>query len=726
MSQPTDLRQSLSRFTPGFFILIPALFLAIAFGGHLEVGQRPLAPGATLLAPFDFEGPTLLRAVVGVLVLGALAYTWLRSRLVQLPHWHITGCATLLVVAIVAASGYAPAQYVALREGLAWVVALGVFFLICATAGRRMGPRLLAGTVLAAITWVAMRGILEYGSARLIDPTHRIFAGYNNPNAAASVFIIGLILGLGLVIDSKRTARIAALAATVLCGLALLLTQSRGGFLAAGVGVFGFAVVMVAGRQFRQLAVPMVVVALIGALGLAVSAANTGSNEAATLSRVGGVAETQVQSVGFRVLLWRTAGDLIQQNPAGYGAHNFQFVSGSTGRIPPTFNVHQAFLQAGVDGGILALLMLPLLGILWLFAMGKRLRLMPEKTLALRAGLVGSVLAVGANGLTESNLGFFAVLMAFFALLGIGLQLAADGSGHEPFPKQLRLASAGIACILPALALCVISSVELRKRHAEYILASMVDPSSGVTLEDVQLAADRLRWAGGFDGEALGYVARLDPSLTELERASLLYDAASLTPSPRAFRLAASVAPTHEDRLIIINRALDFDPNNLTTLWQKLETFREMGDLPNARAIAEQIIGVEGLPYFQVRAIPEIVPTETYDARVFLAETAEDAADRVELYLAALQGYLSFTRVTFPSVIRMTDVDPSFSFGGVTRNQALDVVSQAKHVASRLVESAAITENSEAIQFAREAEVELEEIVAEATAPSGATGSGSR
>src|SRR5690606_19696454 len=100
---------------------------------------------------------------------------------------------------------------------------------------RNIGPKALYGAIIAGCFVLAYVGILEY--ARQPDPNWRIFSFYFHPNALAGMLAMGGLLALGVLTEVPRLGKLLAGVAAIFCIAALLLTGSKGGLLAFGVGV---------------------------------------------------------------------------------------------------------------------------------------------------------------------------------------------------------------------------------------------------------------------------------------------------------------------------------------------------------------------------------------------------------------------------------------------------------------------------------------------------------
>ncbi|MCH8978941.1 MAG: hypothetical protein IH945_06825 [Armatimonadetes bacterium] len=91
----------------------------------------------------------------------------------------------------------------------------------------------------------------------------------------------------------------------------------------------------------------------------------------------------------------------------------------------------------------------------------------------------------------------------------------------------------------------------------------------------------------------------------------------------------------------------------MRTLLQKMRTESESGNRDAAVETANAIIAVEDTDYLKVRALPEFVPTEPFQARLFLASGEEDDAERARLLREAVVGYARYAARTIPMVLKM-------------------------------------------------------------------------
>jgi hypothetical protein len=100
----------------------------------------------------------------------------------------------------------------------------------------------------------------------------------------------------------------------------------------------------------------------------------------------------------------------------------------------------------------------------------------------------------------------------------------------------------------------------------------------------------------------------------------------------------------------------------------------------------ERLVAVEDTPYFQVRAIPELVPTETYEARLKLARRT-DGERKIKLLSGAVDGYGKYRDATWPTIKRYAEVDPSASYGGESLQEATQKLELAAAAATELAQT---------------------------------------
>ena len=664
-----------------FYLLLLAAFLAPIIGGHVALEPRPISEG--LFGELFGGGalPYLSRLILGTLILAALALMAFRNRVIQLPNIKIIGTLSLLVFTLGFAIIFGDFHFVAVGEWLSWFVFGGALFLAVGTLGRGNGPIQLASALSAGITVAAVRGILEYTRMMANEPSYRIFAGWNNPNAVATIFVAGALLQLGLLIRAKDFYKAFPLVGSGACLAALLLTQSKGGYLAFIFGFIVFLGVLVASKSPGKNYLAPLGAMVLGAV-LAFGLTNTGSSAHKTqaLSRISASSASAEQSVGFRQNLWKSAIQIAQHHPGGTGPGTFRFYSAEPGITDITVFAHQSFLQLAVEGGWFALLLFLALAYFWLTYAFRGLQKQPADLAGFRAGALAATLALAAHGMVESNLSFMGSGLLLFLLVALTLQLSTDGTSPEAVPRTLRLTTLLISCVAPLLGLAIYAAGEAQK--STLVTALVLNQP-----EKLAEAAAQLKVNPYGDPEAT-YFGAIYGSTNAEERLKGLQAAATKMPQPRILRATARALSEMEryDEAISINeRVFKYDPNNLNAHWLKIELLVKKEDISAALQAARDLIKVENTISYQVRAIPEIIPTETFEARLLLAQNETDRAKKIELLEQALTGFSKYFSTTAPLVKRMTDGGLP-DYGGQSRDDVEQKLLQAKAAFKELTE----------------------------------------
>lgn len=386
--------------------------------------------------------------------------------------------------------------------------------------------------------------------------------------------------------------------------------------------------------------------------------------------RLGNIAGTSQQSVGFRTLLWKSCVKLISANPVGSGLGSFQSVSAKPGLTTPTRFAHQSYLQLAVECSPVA--MMTLIGILvsWIAIVLRGRRKLPIQPALVSGTCLAAVVTIIGNGLTESNLQLFGILVTLFVLLAIGIQNSSDGSSPEYSAKSMRVGlSAGFGVVLAGFLYC--SLLEAYKADAR---------AGGEKLASALALAP-------FDGELYSLRAR---TATDPQQALADYRlCAELRPLPKSYRDLAKVAALAGDRTastLAFEKSLSLDPNNLLTL-SEFRRALEKEDPEKAKAIAERTVKVEESEYYKVRSIPEVVPTETAEARIFLASGASGNEERIKLLTPALAIYNEYASRTWPNVKSYAAPNIGLPFGGETPLSASKVFGKALEATTLLLAS---------------------------------------
>jgi tetratricopeptide (TPR) repeat protein len=712
----------------GLFCLLAAVFFAVVAGGHVSMDALPESRAAggilvTLLAscaivwglldPKTKHVPTVIgallvlydpldggqmfttvRVFIALLVFGGLAFVVGKDRVMQMPTVWYAGFLALLVAGLGTSIMVSEFRTVSVDAWVNWLVFAAGLYLAVATLGRKRGPHLLIETIVLAAGLVATKGIIEFLLARAGEPGYRIFADWNNPNALAGMLVTALPLALYVGATSEGAKRTVAWVAATFMATAIVLTQSQGGLLVAPIGIVAFVLTALAwrgGKRIFTVAVPLVAaVAVIGVIKLTTPQLQTQPTANPQTAAIGQNHE-QASSARYRLLLWRGAVELIKRQPVGLGVGTYRFHSARSGLTEQTHLTHQSLLQVSVEGGFIAFIGILGLGIAWTIRVLTGAKALDEERNLMRAAVFAAVVACAANGFLESNLYYFGAGLLFFVLLGAGLQLSADGTSPESLPNGLRASLVVGCCVLPLVA-CV-WAMYMENAKSRLLTALMHEGPS-----EVQSAAESLKAMAGQDGEAWYLLAWMFPTNPQ-ERVALATKAVQLAPSTRHYRVLAESQfelGQHDAALQTIDKALERDPNNLRTLMLKLEFEDKSGALAAAVATAERIVAVEQTDYLKTRALAELIPTEPYEARIFLVKHEPDINKKIELLTQAIDGFLRYKAVTIPKV-KLFD-SGGLDFVGETRKRAEEKMAMAREAADQLAlayESAGEPEKAE-------------------------------
>ncbi|MBN2390475.1 MAG: O-antigen ligase family protein [Anaerolineae bacterium] len=257
-----------------------------------------------------------------------------------------------------------------------------------------------------------------------------------HPNIMASVMILLLPLPLALFASSLTEAkqsvryrpllRVGLVVAVLLMGGVLLLTKSRGGYLAAAVGVL--ALLWLSGRW--KLALVMLLVCVV----VGVWAVGYGSDAGTASDLVEQSADPA--TLAFRLNVWRVALWMMDDFPfTGTGMGTFNDVGALLYPFYETQNpgTHNVYLQAGVDLGLPGLIAyLALLGlVLWMAWQAVR-RFKETGQLVLRGiaiGALSGMIALLVHGLVDNTM--WNTRAAFLPWLVMGMLVALHRCAQE-------------------------------------------------------------------------------------------------------------------------------------------------------------------------------------------------------------------------------------------------------------------------------------------------------
>ena len=708
--------------TPSYLANAPLILVCIAaflvplIGGTVSTDSLALDPGYTPLMKAIFggsEAPLLSHFVLALPICAAAAWILVSRRVVQVPMPVLSIFVIVFFAFLAISTLFSTFRFVSMASALEWSV-YGIAFFVCvASVGRKTGPLYATGSLLAGCSLLALIGLFEYFVQN--DPAWRIFGTWQNPNALAGILIFGLLVGCGLTMSQRGITAIAFGACTVMNGFALAITQSKGGFLSAAIGLFvllilGLLWLRNGARPIHLLGrIAICLIAVVGILTLLRMKPSQGAPGAATLTRVSQSSETQEQSTGFRLLLWKSAGKLIAERPLGYGIGTYRHESARPGLTTQTHLAHNSYLQLGAEAGVAGTIAFLLAVFGWLGYAFKGARNQDPAMTPLKIGVVSSVVAALAHNMVDSDLYYFGTGLVLFMLLGVGMQLNADGVTPESIQRTPRWSAFALSLLVP-IGLFYFGAVEVTKAHVRAHL-------SRSEIESAIEGAKQLGSIAGGDGETRYLAGVL--SATQTERLENFRAAAELAPTTKNLRALAREQQSDGNTgaaSASFARALDRDPNNLLALKALLDLNIFLKNEEEIERVARRLVEVEKSTYFKTRALPELVPTETYFARKVLADRALTPKQKIELLEPAVEGLREYATKTVPNVVRMAEAGlPEFAGESVeSAQEKLDLGTESALSflkASEVVsDKARIAKAGEALERIEQAKRDLEDL----------------
>lgn len=666
---------------PVFAIL--AAIAAVLFGAWIPLEFRPIESIWQAISSEPY-GALFGHAIIGFLVCTGLIVTAVKRRVLPLPQVKLLIPLAFLELSVLATILVSEYKHISISGFFEWSCYGAALILTVGTVGRGPGIRAVLGAMTVAITFMGVYGIFEWvASAQIGNPSWRIFAHTLGPNVAAAYFAIGAMGALAFLRDKERIVVLLAGLGAFLCLTALLMTGSKGGFLATlAAGAF-FVLWQLRltlspqgkenGRTFGPIVATIVVVIL--AFGFTTLASKRFSSAGSgTLGRVAEAGATQEQSAGFRKLLWQGTAKLIGERPYGYGLGTYRFYSAKPGLTTPTQLSHNTYLQLAMEATPIALL--ALLGFLVLVArqVFKGTSGQATDIQDMKAAVTAAIIAVAIHSVIDSDLQIFGVGILFFMLCGLAIQLSTDSSAPEFMHPGLRRGVIAGATVIP-LAMLYFGVIDLK--HGLFLA------NRGMTADQAKSDAQSLAALAPLDSRVayLNYQVLEQLQAPLNERQSVLRKAISLGPTFAMYRAMAELCarnPGSGDPVAYLDKALALDPNNLPSLKKKLEILAER-DPELAKQTAQRMVDIESSTYYKTRSLPEVIPVETFIARAYLAQSLQGTA-KAEMLEPAIKGYQEYAKITVPRVIEFAKANLPDGFGGINPQEAKQALEEAQRV----------------------------------------------
>lgn len=418
--------------TAFFLICLTLVFITLAYGG---VHQPILALFYILIASIA------ILIAVDAMRSGSIAID--RSRL-QLPLFAAAIFAFIQVIPFGTISGVGGIDTVprtisidpfATQLTALHFAALAIFFsslLILIDSTARI--RKIVGVIIVFGFLYAFFAILQ----AVLSPT-RIYGIYENPYASpfgsfvnrhnfAAFMEMSICLPLGMLFSGsvRRDKRLLFITAVSLMGIALLLSGSRGGFVATLAGAL---IVVIQTRRSRGRHRFFIRIVLVAALFFTVIGGAIFVGGESSLSRFVETAQSKDVSAN-RLYIWRTTTKVIAANMpfgAGFGAFGVAFTEFDTnGGQERVEQAHNDYLQVAADAGVVGIAIGGAF-LFWLFRTSRRsARVENTYRRGISSGAFAGIGAVLVHSLFDFVLHTTAISLLFLILMAIGV-----ASGRE-------------------------------------------------------------------------------------------------------------------------------------------------------------------------------------------------------------------------------------------------------------------------------------------------------
>lgn len=359
--------------------------------------------------------------LVSVLLIGVVV-VWIAANRRQgcacLPWVSLAGVAVAGAAVVSVTASIRP--FVTLTEAARLASAIAMLTLLTALirddAGIRRVLTVCYGSMVLPLVVALTQAMMGAGGSN-VDGVSRIVGTFLHPNAFGAYLTVLLVTGVALVPAVRSRVRWSLVLLLVAGFTTLLLTYSRGSWLATAIGLLVVAIVQ------RRVAVILLLVAVLGG-GSQVPSVQA---RLADLEQGRSLSGSEGNSLVWRIDYWRETLQYADDSPAtGIGLDMAQFVTIEQ-NLP-----HNDFVRMYVEAGWLGLLsLLSLLGTLATIAVRAMRAARNSLHQAVAHGFVGSlaslmVMMVGGNIITS-----VVVLWYFFALAACAYAITVIGDGNR-------------------------------------------------------------------------------------------------------------------------------------------------------------------------------------------------------------------------------------------------------------------------------------------------------
>ncbi len=416
-----------------------SLFLSLAGRVLTPLRAEPAAVGLALVLGILPFAPTSVLVVLSLVLAGLVVCGWaLRSAGAGGtggPRPAARGSAdipaALLGFAVLLAVATSASRRASVPSLILWFGYAGMFLTSTSLKPSRSALRIVAAVLVASAVLVSAAGIAQFirkpeTSASWIDTkvfesiTTRVYSVFDNPNILAEFLALTLPLAVALLFTSGSTAAL-LIPAILLMGSCLLVTYSRGGWVAAAIGVS----VVLAARDRRILALALLVA--IVAFPLLPESVRTRAITAMTM---------EDSSSRYRFTIWKSSLRMARDywaSGVGLGASAFSCVYPAYEIAgTPAAHTHNLYLQVLVEMGVPGLMVFLWLTVCFLGETWSARSSGGFVPAALAGGIAGQIV----HGLFDNIWYSPKIVFLFWAVFGLALA-AARGTPGAPKERPI-------------------------------------------------------------------------------------------------------------------------------------------------------------------------------------------------------------------------------------------------------------------------------------------------
>ncbi len=517
-----------------------------------------LLASTVVLVPLAYNNRPYLTAnnpkqAILLIIVSTTAAVWLLSKAAS--SWHLywnprLWLAILFLISVGLATIFSIDNLVSLygsasrHQGfLAYLTYGGILFFASQINWSSQRLKMFSIVAGSTVLILGIHGILQYfdldplGLQSAITDSERVFSTFANPSIFSTYLVFGLLILFGLVFYSSGRVKWFWLIGFILTFVALLLTFSRGSWIAAFVGLAVFHLLSWK-AIFNQWKFGLILLAMSALViaGIFLYSATSEPETANLSTRAKSIFTVSQGSARDRLEIWQSAIAAVSTRPIfGFGPDTFRlffpvfetdYYARTTGRNWLVDNAHNLWLQISSTMGLPTLLLFVVLIAIGLTEL-RGLALALPKIATLASGLFAAVVGyLTAVSFTINSLGVF-----FLIWIILGMALSARSSKVVFWNLKLsKFISFGLALLISAALVAGSVAYGIKPYLANSYFLSAKDKlvlgevSQAVKLYRKSFYYDRLNSSYYWDGaEDVLDLARARKSLSIFKKAEGFY-----------------------------------------------------------------------------------------------------------------------------------------------------------------------------------------------------------